>query len=589
MLDVDDGEDDPYVASTDFEKFDHSAMLDMIQNADAGKVTALAHKLDAVGTKTEKIATDLQTHMGKLDWEGKGGDAFRDWGSRVASATLTLSDYSSNASVFMLNAGQVLGEVQRDMPKVPSNAFHTATAYRAKNGLDGHYADTAGVTTTHLDGTYGPYVTNPSAAQYKSAQGELETARSSAVDQMNKLGQAYNMATDVIATSQEPTFPPTPGTIMPARPKTIDTSGQYVGGGTDSSGGTSGTGGTGGSAKVPVQQIRLPAKLDVSGLGGHSGSSSSVPAGSLTAVPTPDTSLKLDSVGTLPTNAGPTQLPLPTSPVGPPGSPPGLSGMPTPMPMPSGLMPTSPNGMPPVDPRALAANRAAVEREAQGLGGNLSEYGPMGAQGPMGGGSGLPAPRIGGPGSDESSMNSSILGGRSTQRSSAFGGEESAIPRGTVMGGGGGGRTGGSGGAYAQSGGGGRFGSRSSRAALDGERLGAENEGVVGGLPSASGPRQGRNFTSGGEGLSRRAPEEPIEGEPGATGFGGVPAGGVPTGGGSGLRERERGRRNKRRRGRGEHDQHDQHDEHPDHGAPPEHGEHPRSPVAGEETWPAPE
>src|SRR5690242_15130013 len=139
-----DGGGNPYHASTNFEGFTHSQMLDMIQNADPSKVTALAHKLDSVSTQTEKIGTDLQTHMSKVQWEGPAGDAFRDWGSRVASATLTLSDYSSTASVFMLNAGQVLSDVQRDMPKVPNLAYETVNAYRATNNIQGPFADTAG-------------------------------------------------------------------------------------------------------------------------------------------------------------------------------------------------------------------------------------------------------------------------------------------------------------------------------------------------------------------------------------------------------------------------------------------------------------
>lgn len=533
-----DGGGDPYQASTDFEKFDHAAMLDMIQNADPAKVIALAQKLDAVGTKTDTIATDLQTHMGKVDWVGKGGDAFRDWGTRVASATMTLSDYSSNASVFMLNAGQVLSEVQRDMPQVPSIPYHTVTAYRAKNGLDGHYSDTAGVTPSHLDGAYGPYNADPSAAEYKSAQASLETSRSLAVDQMNKLGQAYNMATDVIKTSPEPTFPPTPGTIMPARPTVIDGSSQYVDGSTDS-------GGTRGSSKVPVQHIAVP--VDSIGLDGN---------GKLPHVN--DTSAHLDSVTTLPitTTSGPTQLPLPVGPVSPPASPPGLPV--TPLPLPTNLISTSTRSMPTVDPRTLSAARSAAEREAQGLNENTSGYGPLGGRGPLG--ERMPVERVGGLGSEEPPLNSTIMGGRASQRPSAFGGEENAIPRGTVMGGGGGGGAGS--GAYPTSSG---FGGRS-RAGAVGERFGVENEGGLG-LPSNAGPRAGRNFTPGGEGLSRtsdqaadRIADEPSVGERGAA-----------------VQEREQDRRSRRRRGRHARAEHDQ------------HAVESRNPADGEEMWPAPE
>jgi uncharacterized protein YukE len=159
-----------YQASTDFEGYSHAQLLDMIENTDPVKVTELAQRLDSISTKTEKIGTDLQTHMSKVEWRGPAGDAFRDWGSRVSSATLTLSDYSSTASIFMQNAGDVLGDVKRDMPKVPSLAYHTVVAYRTTKNVQGPYADTAGVTQTHLDGVQGPY--NP---QVRSGSQELST------------------------------------------------------------------------------------------------------------------------------------------------------------------------------------------------------------------------------------------------------------------------------------------------------------------------------------------------------------------------------------------------------------------------------
>jgi hypothetical protein len=530
----DDGGDDPYHASTNFEDFSHAQMLDMIQNGDPAKVTALAHKLDAVATKTEKIGTDLQTHMSKVEWHGPAGDAFREWGSRVAGATLTLSDYSSNAGVFMLNAGQVLSEVQRDMPKVPSNAYHTVVAYRTSKNIQGPFPDTLGVTPDHLDGVYGPYTTNPSPAQYKAATTALENARSSAVDQMNKLGQAYNMATDVISTSQEPTFPPAPQTIMPARPDNIDGTGQYVPGSTGGSGTYGGSSGKDGTTRIPQQHFSVPGNKDFT--------PTKVPGAPLPAGPgdalkpvqlPPDPGLHLDSLGPVPTQPVPAPPALPTGPA--PVPQPGPGGTPLPLPMPPGLgrFPgdLSPSGLgpggikvpvgdvPPFDAKSLAANPTGFPQETEVLPENASGYGPLGGRMPvpgMGGmpasaTSGLPVPGMGGaPGGR---TGSTITGGR--QRVGGVEGEEGEVPRGTVIGGvgGAGGGTGRSG-LYPTS-----YGTAGEQSHERGERrrrtAEEEPEGVIGGTPTRDARRVRRNvrsFTAGGAGLARND-DEPTDGE----------------------------------------------------------------------------
>jgi hypothetical protein len=300
--------------------------------------------------------------------------------------------------------------------------------------------------------------------------------------------------------------------------------------------------------------------------GGSGGGSSSVPPGGLAPVTVPpDKAVHLDSIGTLPVNT-PSQnpFPMPTGPIGPPTSPTGPMGG---MPMPTSLFPPPTGNGPAFDPNELNSMRSAVQREAQGLGddlsenltGNMSGYGPLGGRGSLGGGLGTEPP-----------PSSTITGGRPSL--SGLDGEESAIPRGNVIGGGssggpggvggmGGGGIGGGGGgatgsgtgrsAYMSPGGrsGGGSGGRSGHGGVVGEEL-IENDGTLG-VPSTAGPRAGRNFTAGGEGLNRRTglPEDRIaaetaEGERMVPGAGGMPLGGT-------VRESEHGgRRTRRRRGR---------------------------------------
>jgi uncharacterized protein YukE len=520
-----DGGDNPYQASTDFEEFNHSQMLDMIQNADPGKVTALAHKLDSVSTQTEKIGTDLQTHMSKIEWKGQAGDAFRDWGSRVASATLTLSDYSSTASVFLFNAGQVLSDVQRDMPKVPNLAYETVQAYRKANNIQGPFSDTTGVTPDHLDGTQGPYAATPTAAQYKSAQTNLENARSSAVDQMNKLGQAYNMATDVISKAQEPTFPPAPNTIMPARPKDRGDSTYVPDGvtGTDANGKSGGTSSTG---RLPLEHLTVPTNNDLT-----PNDPSRPPSFPHQPLPpahvSPDSGLHLDS---LPPMTTPPPAPtLPALPTFPTPTPPVVGPPPMPMPVPPptvlgrapNLGPTGfsklPDEVPPLDPRTLAATRSAIQQETEGLTENLSPtgYSPSGGRLPLNGRmpvpemgekppvpapSLLPGPGTGGTAGGRRPGDSTITGGRRRIAGEVVEPEEGAIPRGTVVGGGFGGSQGRSGLIPMSPNVG-----EQPRPADERRRAGEEEpEGVVGGTPARQkrrARRNAKNFTSGGSGL----------------------------------------------------------------------------------------
>jgi uncharacterized protein YukE len=524
----DDSGENPYHASTDFEGFTHAQLLDMIENADPAKITDLARRLNSISTQTEKIGTDLQTHMSKVQWDGKSGDAFRDWGSRVSSATLTLSDYSSTAGIFMQNAGEILGDVKRDMPKVPTLAYHTVVSYRTSKNIQGPYADTVGVTQDHLDGVQGPYSTTPTDAQYKSAVTQLDNARSSAADQMNKLGQAYNMATDVISKAPEPTFPPPPATIMPPRP--LDRGGsEYVPGGT---GTTGSTGSTNSTTKVPLNQhFSVPSNQDL----GHTTIPNTpppiVPPESIQPVDLPpDSDLNLDSWNPTPTPTPTT--PLPTVPTLPVPTQPGPVGMPTPVPMPPSFGPVpslGPSGygpgglkvpveeLPPLGPKGLAGGRLPLEQESQGLTQNSSGYGRSPLTGrmpvpgiggtPAPGTSGLPVPGGGGSFSERPTTRSTITGGR--QRVGGVEGEEGAVPRGTVIGGGGVGGGQGRGGLRPTSFG--AVGERSKEEGKSRRRAGDEEpESVIGGTPTRDdrrARRNVRNFTSGGAGLAREEDE----------------------------------------------------------------------------------
>jgi uncharacterized protein YukE len=202
------GSSDP---RTYFEGMSHRTMLQMLVGADNAKVTALADKLSDVATTVEGIGTDLQTHMSGLEWDSAAGDAFRDWGGKVASATFTLSEYSQSASDQMTNVASVLSQAQRDMPPVPQGAVNTAVAYRQSKNLYGPWGDAADSESATA------CVPEPTAAEYSSAVATMEADRVKAVDAMTKLGSAYQGAADSMTSAEEPKFPPPPNEVMPPR------------------------------------------------------------------------------------------------------------------------------------------------------------------------------------------------------------------------------------------------------------------------------------------------------------------------------------------------------------------------------------
>lgn len=250
---------DPYVSCNDFDGITHRQMLHMLDGVNQDQVVKVAGSLSDAGGSILDIANDLKSHMTNLEWESKAGDTFRDWGSKVASATFTLSDYASTAGTQMSNAGTVLGEVHKDMPPVPEGAVTTAAAYRQHKGVQGPFGDDA--EGAHVP----PGAPTPTTAEYHQALTEMQTAKTQAADNMTKLGGAYAAATEQMCTAQEPEFPPVPTQLMPPEPVMRD-SGSY-----DDYGASGDSGGSRGyrpDAQQPVEEPEAGGGTD--GAGGSS-------------------------------------------------------------------------------------------------------------------------------------------------------------------------------------------------------------------------------------------------------------------------------------------------------------------------------
>ena len=392
----------------------------MLAAANPETLKAHADLLKDVAGAVDEVAEDLRTYVKSVPWEGEAGKAFEAWGEQTWKATMLLGDYAAVGGTWMSEAAQTLSEVKKNLPKVDKTALGNLDA----------------ATKYHND---------PDSQKVSSdARAKLDEDHANAVQQMNKLAQAYSLAAFVIKQQEPPSFAPPPEAFVPT--------GDYYGG-SDESWSSDSTGGGGGTSGGYVSSARY-----------SSTESRNVPSASVgqleTQTPTPSLSrpvnMEIDGVAALPES----QLPSVDKPSIPSA---GRADAGTPP-------------VPGVVPPAFGGGSGGVRP-------------PGGARPPSLSGQGL----LGSGPSARMPRESGIVGGRPVTPTS--GRPSGGIPRGTVVGGEG------VHGRPPATGGMGMGGSAGAQGGISGgRRLAGEAGGVVG----ARGQQPGaRPFTPGGSGLVR--------------------------------------------------------------------------------------
>ncbi|WP_330348196.1 hypothetical protein [Streptomyces sp. NBC_00582] len=456
---------EPKLARTDFESMTHEELAALIDAASSEGASQLASRLTKAASTITKIGDDLMTHVKGLEWQGKGGDAFRDWGGQAASATLRLGQYAEGASRWMETVAQAVAEAKAAMPKVSettqaqadlSDAKSTIAAAKqpgARNDPDAR----ALAQTAQSDAT--------------AAQGRIDAARAEAIQQMQKLAQTYEYSAQQVNSMAPPTFSP-PADHMDR--KQWDQSEHVAISSPEASRTTT----------VPSASLHSAGGSTV-----HAGSthaSGAVPTTSVTGterISTPrPASMEIDGTATLPQTTTPT-----------------------------GATPTEPRTAIP-RPEVTTSQPGVVPPLFGGTGGGQAANPP--ARVP----SGMRSPMVPGQGITNGSTarmprETGIVGGRPV--SPTAGRPAGGIPRGTVIGGGNGtqGRTPMMRGMTPGTLGGGSSGGQG--AMTSGRRLASETGGVVGGRSAQPGRTGTRGFTPGGSGLVR--PAQSAESTHGAT------------------------------------------------------------------------
>ncbi|TXS73525.1 hypothetical protein OIE77_14330 [Streptomyces sp. NBC_01715] len=503
-----------FFGKTDFEGHELNTMVDMVESANPEHLETAGKALWDARDAINDAAEELSGHIGRVDWDGEAGSAFRVWGGNLVTHARDLATFAEVAGTQITAAATGLASVRKSMPPRDARLSpKTVADIPAPKRVEGNHEYTAAVTA--------------------------ENHRQEAINQMNRLSSFYAVSEETLAAQQPPVFEPMPGVGVP-KPA------QWSPERSTSHGGTEHV-----SRSVTNEQA-APKHHAVETVAAHTPVHDAPPASHqvVDSVTHPDdgkdVGTEIDTAGTLPQEATKPVVGMPPSSAGPGGTPAGtvppfgsapvppfggpvgraagLGGAPV------GRTPTSPQGRVST-PGGTSAGGAA--RGPVGPVGRAAATGQTGARGvtptaksPMGrsvtggmprsagtlgrtGGAGpTGVGRTGGAGPAGAARTGGVVGGRPTANETP-GKTGPRVPRGTVIGAEGqtGSRTTGErpgqrgviGAPSSATGGGGRQQARRSTGNPDG---------VVGEPKSRTSGTRNNGFTSGGAGLARGAADK---------------------------------------------------------------------------------
>ncbi|MEU1806203.1 hypothetical protein [Streptomyces sp. NPDC019937] len=262
--------------STAFDGMSYDQMLLLVAGTDEEEVIRKGEALKSAKGELDKIGDELKRRVGRVTWDGEGGDAFREWGDDFAKQTLKLAQYVGDVGKAMYEAGNALSEVKKAMPKRP-------------DGTGVCYAD---------------------ADKEKERLKTLKELEPETRDQLLRLAGSYGTQAGAIELSGKdaPVFKPLPNAAIPDR---------FIEGGQESYGSSGGSAGTVSSAGGGAPSAQH-AVQDATFSPGHAGNPSAPSAGGHVTVPDA-THTNIDGVKELPrTDPSPTPTaPSPTGQQGP--------------------------------------------------------------------------------------------------------------------------------------------------------------------------------------------------------------------------------------------------------------------------------
>ncbi|MDX3092342.1 hypothetical protein PV620_29625 [Streptomyces sp. ME02-6978a] len=196
---------EPKLARTDFESMTHEQLAALLASANTAGASHLSSKLSKAASTITKIGDDLMTYVKGLEWQGEGGDAFRDWGGQTASSTLRLGQYAEVAARWMGTVSQAIAEAKAAMPDVSETT-------RAKTDLaDAHKTITAANQPGGHNDPDAQKLAATARTDAAAAEHRMEAARGEAIQQLRKLAQTYEYSAQQVNSVPPPTFSPPVG------------------------------------------------------------------------------------------------------------------------------------------------------------------------------------------------------------------------------------------------------------------------------------------------------------------------------------------------------------------------------------------
>ena len=428
-----------FFGKTDFEGHELNDMVDMVESANPEHLETAGKALWDARDAINDAAEELSGHIGRVDWEGESGSAFRTWGGNLVTHARDLATFAEVAGTQITAAATGLASVRKSMPPRDARLVpKTVSEIPAPKRVEGNH-------------------------EYAAAM-KAEDHRQEAINQMNRLSSFYAVSEETLAAQEPPVFEPMPAVGVPKPVPGYFNGGPEDGGpGHDSPRGGNESGTTHRPPADTVVRRTHPADLPPA----------SKRADDSVTLPDRPVGTEIDSVGTLPQETVHHATVVPPSVTGPSGAPAG-----TVPPFTTGSVPPVPGGLVArastrgggIGPRSsvpaqgrVGTNPVATSGKSTGRGptgpvGRAATTGQPGARGgtsatgkpPMGrsvtGGmprsgdtatgraGNVPGGRSAGAGTTSAGRANGVVGGKPS-KAAASGKTGPRLPRGTVVGG----------------------------------------------------------------------------------------------------------------------------------------------------------
>ncbi|MCW7946871.1 hypothetical protein AAW14_34075 [Streptomyces hygroscopicus] len=180
---------------TSFEKHRLNDMIDMVESANPEHLETAGRALWDARDAINDAADELGGHIGRVQWEGASGNAFRDWSNNLVNTARGIATFAEHVGTQITAAGSGLASVRKSMPPRDDRLM-------AKDVQD--FPVVAQV---------------DSNTEYQAAL-KVEGHRQEAINQMNRLASFYAVSEESLRAQQVPTFGPMPDVGVP-RPVTL--------------------------------------------------------------------------------------------------------------------------------------------------------------------------------------------------------------------------------------------------------------------------------------------------------------------------------------------------------------------------------